>query len=473
MTAIVTDQIETLADPLLESVLPKLDARMAELAARYRVPGLAVGVVRNQRLAWHKGYGFADIATERRPDEHTLFRVGSITKTVTATALVQLRDAGKLRLDDSIVRHLPEFAAVRNPFGDVEDVTLRRRLTHRSGLMGEPPLGQWERLEFPSIEQIIAVLPQISVVIEPDSAFKYSNLAFSLLGEVVARVSGRPYVEYVQDEILVPLGMAESTFSITDALQPQLATGYQPSPFADLPAPAPHPLIAGMTSAGQLYSSVADLAKWIALQFRTEARERSDAQVLRGPSLAEMHTPLYMEPDWTAGYALSWMLMRKGNNVYGGHGGGIHGFISQIMFSTPHRTGAIALVNGAGPAQEFALEALELIVAAEKERKPTLPAQPPKRTPPEWQRFLGRYGFNGGQQTIECRDGRLLLVIPTLPGGRTLPPAELEPTGEPLVFIVRGGRYSGESLTFRQSDDGTVTGFVSSEFVYKRLIGPE
>lgn len=471
MTAVLTGQSETAVDPLLDSVLPRIDARMAELANRYRVPGLAVGLVRNQRLAWHKGYGFADFATERRPDENTLFRVGSITKTLTATAIVQLRDAGRLRLDDPIARHIPEFSAVRNPFGSVEDVTLRRLLTHRSGLVGEPPLGQWERLAFPSIEEIVAALPRISVAIAPDSAFKYSNLAFTLLGEVVARISGRPYVEYVQQEILTPLGMTSSTFSLTDAHRPRMATGYLASFFADLPEPAPHPLIAGMASAGQLYSSVADLAKWIALQFRTEAVERGGAQVLRGASLAEMHTPLYMEPDWTAGYGLSWMLMRKGENVYLMHGGGIHGFISQVQFSKPYRTGAIALVNGGAPAQEFALDALELIVAAEKERKPALPAQPPKPTPPEWQRFLGRYIFTA-LLTIECRDGRLLLVTPVPPGARQLPPATLEPTDEPLVFIVRGGRYSGEPLTFRVSSDGTVIGFTASEFVHKKLIEP-
>jgi CubicO group peptidase (beta-lactamase class C family) len=469
MTAVATELPETGTDRVLEAALPKVEAKMAELAARYKVPGLAVGIVRDQRLAWSAGYGYADIASERQPEERALFRVGSITKTFTATALVQLRDEGRLRLDDPIVRHIPEFAAVRNPFGPIEDVTLRRLLTHRSGLMGEPPLGQWETLQFPSIEEMVAALPRISVAIEPDSAFKYSNLAFALLGEVVARVAGRPYDDCVRDAIFAPLGMTGSTFSLTDDLRPRMATGYEVHPFDDDPDVSPHPLIGGMVPAGQLYSSVEDLAKWLSLQFRTDAPERGGAQVLRGKSLGEMHTPLYMEPDWTMGYGLSWMLGRKGENVYVMHSGGIHGFISHVQFSKPHRTGAIALVNGPGPAPEFALEALELVIAAEKEAPPA-PLAKPVPTPPEWKRFLGRYVFNGGPVHVECRGGALLLATPSAPGAPPLPPARLEPTDDPLVFTVRGGRSSGEPLTFRVSDGGVVTGFTATGFVFKKTI---
>src|SRR5262245_42728058 len=129
-----------MSDPILDAVMPKLHDRISQLVAQHRLPGVAVGIVHDQELVWSAGFGFADLAMERRPDEHTLFRVGSITKTITAAALMQLRDAGKLQLDDPIVRFLPEFAAVRTRFGTVEDVTLLRLLTHRSGLMGEPPL---------------------------------------------------------------------------------------------------------------------------------------------------------------------------------------------------------------------------------------------------------------------------------------------------------------------------------------------
>jgi D-alanyl-D-alanine carboxypeptidase len=203
-------------DRVIEAVAPRLETRVAQIVAQSGVPGVSVGVVRDQELAWSAGFGYADVAEKRRPDEHTIYRVGSITKTFTATAIMQLRDDGKLGLGDPVVRHIPEFAAVRNRFGPIEDVTLRRMLTHRSGLMGEPPTRHWETLDFPPMERIIDSLGQVEVVIPPDSAFKYCNLAFALLGEVVTRVSGRPYARYVQEEILAPLGMASSTFELTD-----------------------------------------------------------------------------------------------------------------------------------------------------------------------------------------------------------------------------------------------------------------
>lgn len=459
----------------LESALPKIEARVAQLALQHRQPGVAAGIVNDQELAWSAGLGFADIASEQKPDEQTLFRVGSITKTFTATAVMQLRDEGKLRLDDPLVQFIPEFGAVRCRFGAVEDVTLRRLLTHRSGLVGEPPLGHWESLNFPSIEEMIAALPNTDVVIAPDSAFKYSNLAFSLLGEVIARVSGHPYVEYVRSQILEPLGMSSSTFELTDALRPRMATGYDPSPFEDEPSPSKHPLINGMASAGQLYSTVGDLAKWIALQFRTGSLSRQGAQVLSGRSIDEMHQPNYMEPNWEAGYCLAWMGLRRGDNVYLGHGGGIHGFITQVLFNTQHRVGAIVLTNtGAGVPQLIAIEILEQLVEAAKPAQTPGPQTRPTATPDAWKPYLGYYRAGiGGMMTIEFRDGSLILTVPALVPGPQFPPARLDPIDEPGAFLVKNGRYAGELLRFRRGLNGAIIGFSASGFAFRRLVDAE
>lgn len=459
-------------DRILDAVLPKLQERLPELVRRQRIPGVAAGIVRGQELAWSAGYGFADIASKRPVDAQALFRVGSITKTFTATAIMQLRDDGKLRLDDPMVRFIPEFSAVRCRFGTVEDVTLRRLLTHRSGLAGEPPLNHWETLSFPTIEDILAALPDTQLVIEPDSAFKYSNLAFALLGEVVARVSGQPYTRYVTDQILVPLGMGTSAFELTDALRPQMATGYDPSTFEDVPPLSKHPIIHGMASAGQLYSSVHDLARWISLQFRTDAPEREGTQVLRGRSLWEMHQPNYMEPNWQAGYALAWMGSRYGENVYLGHSGGIHGFITQILFHVPSRTGVVVLTNsGGGMPGVIAVEILEQIMAAEREGKQTV-LEPPVATPEDWNALLGIYRAGiGGTVQIECRAGSLIVAWPQVAGQPPVPPIHLIPTEQRLEFLVEDGRYAGELLTFRKTDAGTISSFRVSGFVFSRLAG--
>src|SRR4051812_3778051 len=125
------------ADPVVAAAEPGIRRRLAELLAQHRLPGASVSVVREGTPAWTAGFGFADLETGRRPDADTVYRVASISKTFTAAAVVQLRDGGRLTLDDPLVRHLPEFGAVRVHHGRVEDVTLRRLLSHRSGLVSE------------------------------------------------------------------------------------------------------------------------------------------------------------------------------------------------------------------------------------------------------------------------------------------------------------------------------------------------
>src|SRR5204862_657108 len=117
--------------------------RVAACVKKERLPGAAAGIVVDDALAWSTGYGYADVEARRPHDAQTLFRIASITKTFTATAIMQLRDEGKLHLDDPAVAHLPELRDAISPFGTVETVTIRRLLSHESGLMGDPPDTDW------------------------------------------------------------------------------------------------------------------------------------------------------------------------------------------------------------------------------------------------------------------------------------------------------------------------------------------
>ncbi len=468
-----------MADAVIDSIATKLSDRIRMTVAAQHVPGVAVGIVRDQQLAWTASFGFADLATRRPVDEHTLFRVASITKTFTASAIMQLHERKKLGLDEPVGRYLPEFRAVRDRFGPIDQITLRRLLTHRSGLVGEAPTGHWSTGKAPTMAEILATLPGISIVIEPDSAFKYSNLAFSLLGEVVARVSERPYADYVRDELLRPLGMAASCFELDDARRKKMASGYLPHPHEDLPGAAiaeeSGALAAdGGLAAGGLRSSVADLARWIALQFRTGDRDENHADVLSAKSLHEMHRVSFVEPDWKAGYCLTWWAARVGDNIYLHHGGAVEGFLSFVVFNKLYRFGVIVLTNSTGhSAQEtIALETLEALMAEEKQvRAAALPA-PSVPTPPELRPLLGRYRWYFGELVIEFRNGRLILAIPPSPSVRAVPPpTPLIPTDKPNVFIARGGRPAGEPITFEISADGVVTGLVMGErgFPYRKI----
>ncbi|MDP9243930.1 MAG: beta-lactamase family protein, partial [Chloroflexota bacterium] len=188
----------------------RLEAIVREKRAASGAPGIAVGVVARGELAWFLGSGWADLDRGTSPSEHSLARVASVTKTFTATAVLQLRDRGLLSLEDPLELHLPEFGEAQERGGHRREVTIRALLTHRSGLVTESPGTSWDGPNFPSMAEILAALPRTAVVIPRYTIWKYSNLGFALLGEVVARRSGQAYVDYLQSQVFEPLGLTET-----------------------------------------------------------------------------------------------------------------------------------------------------------------------------------------------------------------------------------------------------------------------
>jgi CubicO group peptidase (beta-lactamase class C family) len=466
----------------LPEVAEKVRRQAADLVAKHDLPGAVVGIVAGPDLAsalvWCQGFGWgggpsrADPAapTIRPLDADSIFRVASITKTFTATAIVQLRDEGKLRLDDPLVKHVPEFGAVENPFGPIEDVTLRRVASHTSGLFGEPPTDHWSTLHFPTRDEWLPTLPQVRVAIPPGSAFKYSNLGYTLLGEVIERLSGQPYAEHMRQAILEPLGMASSAFELTETLQPQAASGHMVHQYEDAAQAAPDSPLAGMAAAGQLWTTARDLSRWIALQLGDADAQRGGSQILAGRSLVEMRQACYVDPTWIAGYGIGWAILRRGERVYHGHGGSVPGYRSQILFSRRLRIGLVVLIDGVGPADRIAGPLIDTVaehVAAVERSRPT---KAPSRAPESYQPLLGMYVRFGDIVTVEYRGGQL--VLKGRPGSLFAPPPRptLEATGEADAFLVRGGRLAGEILTFNKSDDGRVTGFKVGGFAMTRLI---
>ena len=141
-------------DEVIASVAPALQAKIGAYRRKHRLPGVVAGIASRDGLRWWHATGFADLESGRSADQRTLYRVASITKTVTATAVLQLRDAGRLRLDDPVVRYLPELERLADPHGTIEDVTIRRLLMHTSGLQGEVPWQDNERFWMYTTEEL-------------------------------------------------------------------------------------------------------------------------------------------------------------------------------------------------------------------------------------------------------------------------------------------------------------------------------
>ena len=274
----------------------KLEERIAAFVKEHRLPGVSAGIVVEDELAWSGGYGFADVSTKRSHDSQTLFRIASITKTFTATAILQLRDEGKLHLDDPAIAFLPELGDASSSFGRVETITLRRMLSHESGLMGDPPGARWFHDVYEASPAAnLARAAEIGTRIPPNVQQKYSNLAFQLLGEIVARVDGRSYVDAIHARILEPLGMRSSGFYPLPAdLEARRAVGYRARWLADEFVPA-EGMAEFPAAEGGLQSSVEDVARWLSAQFPMERAPENHRTVLADATLREMQRPRYLE----------------------------------------------------------------------------------------------------------------------------------------------------------------------------------
>jgi D-alanyl-D-alanine carboxypeptidase len=442
-----------LVDPVIE-VTPKLEAKAASFVKEARLPGAAVGVVHGDDLVWSAGVGFADVAARRAPENTTLYRIASITKTFTGTAIMQLRDEGLLHLDDPAVAHLPELRGAASPFGAIETVTIRRMLSHESGLTSEPPGTDWALPAYEGrVDRTLARVAEIGTRIPPNTQPKYSNLAYQLLGEIVGRTSGTPYVEYVRAAILDPLGMTASGFEpLPEALVTRCATGYAGRFLSDELKPAVIPPT--VWAEGGLWSCVEDLARWLSFQLREDGGPRKDAQVLAGPTLKEMHTARYLGNDeWTEAWCISWYSVRRGDVIWVQHSGGLHGFITDVCFDPKAKVGAIALLNGIGDAPGLAMDLATIARDAVRATAPAIEA--PASLPEPYRPLLGIYADRDSATVsrLEWRDGKLVFVDADQPTWRPT----IAPTDDPDVFVVEPGfRESGEQVRFRRLPDGRV-----------------
>ena len=424
--------------PRPEPHLAELSRLVRDAQSEQRIPSISAAAIGNGEVVWQEALGVADTSSGRDATPNTQYRVGSITKTFTAAAVMQLRDAGELDLDDPLSEHLPE-AAHGAP-------TLRRLLTHLSGLQREMPGYVWETLEFPDRAGLVSGLADAEQVLRPGARWHYSNLAFALLGEIVARRSGLDYEDYVRERLLVPLGLERTTFEQT---QPA-ANGYLVDPYADVVRPEQNVIKGAFAAAGSLWSTTGDLARWGT--FLVDGRDG----VLAGATVEEMrrfHAMADLE-EWKLGWGLGVALMREGDRIFVGHGGAMPGFLAGLAVAPKERSGAIVLVNsGAGVkveelARKLAAKAAEAY-PAEPERWEVTEAIPPELEP-----LLGRWWTEGDEVVISFRGGRLQLRDPA--AAPSLPPSVFEPAGEDRYRGVSGPE-EGELLEVVRDGSGQVT----------------
>jgi CubicO group peptidase (beta-lactamase class C family) len=333
-----------------DELLPKVEHQLQERFAKAGLPSMAVGVVYQGRLYWSRGFGVRDQVSRDPVTADTVFAIGSVTKLFTGLALLQLRDEGRLRLDDPVSTYLPELGSVVYPTAEHPPILVRHLITHSSGL---PRVGgiDYTRATPLTTEELFASLQRLPLDFTPGTENRYSNLAMGLAGFVVARASGLPYREFVRRRIFGQLGMTESFWDESSIPPAQLATGYEKkgSDWKKIN----HPWHLGAVEAcGGLYSSVNDLARFAALELSAwPPRDAPESAVLSRASLRESQLDDGPQRPGEPSWGVNWLLRASapmGYRIW--HNGGVAGYSSEILL-LPDRGLAVIALAGASDAE--------------------------------------------------------------------------------------------------------------------------
>ena len=429
--------------------MEEISARVRHLALdaqrRRRLVSLVAVVAHEGRPLAEVSVGLADVGRGLPAGPHVQYRLGSITKTLTAVGIMQQVEAGRLSLEQPLETVWPGA-----PHGGLR---LEQLLTHTSGLQREPVGEVWETLELPSTEQLAANAAHARTVVEPGAGWHYSNLGFALLGEALAQVAGKSWEEYVRESILGPLGMARTTWRPEDPV----AVGYSVTPYQQQVV-AEHPVdTGGIAPAAQLWSTANDLSRW------ADFLGRGDARVLPHDQLELMRIPRVLADlaGWTIAWGLGLMLVRRGTNVFVGHTGGMPGFLA-AAFSAPQFGTSVALLCNTGSGVAIAQLAADILEAVgEVAGKPWLPGTP---APREVEGVLGRWWsewtewvFSWSGEALEAR-----------PAGAPEAQPERYRRLEGDLWVCERGAERGEEMRVVRDSEGRVVKLYIATYPFTR-----
>ena len=357
---------------------PAVEKLLRDEAARTGIPSLSFGLVFHGELVYSVGVG-QRTAAGGEVDADTVYRIGSITKTFTGLALLSLRDAGKIGLDDPVSRFIPEIESAKMPTSDGGPVRIRHLVTHTSGM---PRLGKlnYATGHVMDEKELVNAAAQVKLDTAPGTRALYSNLAMALGGLVVGRASGEGLRSYMQHAIFDPLGMRATVWDQTSVPADKLAEGYENKDHKFVPC-GPHWRMGAAEGMGGLYSSVRDLSRYVAFELSAWP-PRDDAEVgpVRRSSVRESQLIAGPLRATNEGFGVNWIVKTEpklGYVVF--HNGGTEGYHSAIWMAPERATGAIGLAPGASEIDGITHKALELALAGELGPPPAPPLGGPAK----------------------------------------------------------------------------------------------
>ncbi|MFI5709988.1 serine hydrolase [Kribbella sp. NPDC051620] len=432
---------DALDSETLKEALAYYDRWLAFNQRYQRIPGVQAAVYAEDAVAFSAAYGHADLEQGVELTDQHLFRIASHSKTFTATALLQLAEQGKLRLDDLVATHVTEI--VGTPLGKR---TIRDLVSHAGGVTRDSEEADFWQLAaaYPDREQLLRVVKEPgSAVLSGNDRFKYSNIGFGLLGLVIEAVTGTPYNEFVRTAIVDKLGLTGLGPELDPARLGEYAIGYSSLAYADQRVPIDHVDTGALASATGFFGNARDLVSY------WSAHLPGDERLLTDASKRQMQHPWWKttSTDWPK-YGLGLMVSKVGDRELIGHSGGFPGHISLSLVDTERGLAVSVLTNAIdGPARQLTETAFKLIELASSE---------PREDAAGLERFTGRYANLWGVMDVVVLGGRLYAIDPSTPDP-VVDPTTLEMEGDTLR-ITGGSGYGaiGETYRFTFTPDGSV-----------------
>ena len=352
----------------IKELAPEIQQLFEEHRKAKNIPGIAYGIVVDNKLVVASSTGLMNLEEELPATTGSSFRIASMTKSFTAMAIVKLRDEGKLLLNDPVEKYIPEMAGLEYLTSDAPLITIRNLLTMTAGFPEDNPWGD-RQLDEPDSMLINLIDEGISFSNIPSYAYEYSNTGFAMLGNIITRVSGKPYQEYITENILLPLNMEHTWWEYDSIPQNQLAHGYRWEDEQWKPEPMLHDGTYG--AMGGLITTIEDFSKYVSFHLSAwPPRSEADNGPVKRSTLREMQTPqfsrLYAKAkDWNdkpcavmSGYGYGLGIASYCNGLTQvSHGGALPGFGSTYVFFPKYGVGIMAFCNltytAASPTKEL------------------------------------------------------------------------------------------------------------------------
>lgn len=413
------------------------DERLAALQGAGRLPSVAAAVARDGAPVWS-----GSVSTLPGLTVDSAYRIGSISKTLTAVLVLQLRDEGLLALDDPVGRYVPETGYA--------GASIRDLLAHLSGMQSEPAGAWWERTDGGDFAALAAANDGSGRVAAPGEWFHYSNLGYGLLGEVVARLRGQTWWAAVQERLLAPLGMRATSYHPPADHAPGRSVDH----FAHTLSAEPHTDTGAMAPAGQLWSTVADLLRWGAFLLA------GHPEVLAAETIAEMAVPL----DAGASYGLGLQVVRAGGRTWSGHTGSMPGFMASLFVDRASGDVVAALTNATTGLRPDRVPSVLTGAEPAPDAEPWTPSSYP--VPEEVAELLGVWFWGNTAFGLEWVGGAV--IARDLRTGRLH--ERFVPAADGSGRLVGSREYHrGERLLVHRGETGAVLSLECATFVYTRV----